>query len=479
MNEKIKTPEAYVKRMLDEAGYIHDIYGKKVLENSCGDGQILCEIIERYMQNAIQKGIDPEELKESLQHNIRGYEIDQKQINLCRRKLDLLASNYGLQNVKWDLRQEDYLKSECEQFDYIFSNPPYITYHDLTEQQRKNLKDSFKSCKEGRFDYYYAFIEKSISELKQKGIMVFLIPFSLFRNRYAEQLRCMLLPGLEKIIDLQGKNIFPGVLISAAIIKYTCEKKDQKVTYLCESKGKVTTLNESQLTGKWFFECSKGEKRRFGDDFIIKNSIATLYNNAYLFESQKEDEKYYLIDEQFKIEKEIAYPAISVMSRKYRKKLMIIVPYSLYEGGYRSFSKDEFESKFPEATKYLKQKNDELSKRSMDKNAAWFEYGRTQALSSVIGEKLVISMVATNQYHVLYARENEIPYAGYFVKAKDEQKVSLSQAKSILESAEFYQYICEHGTPTTKNSYRIAVQEIRNYPIDISASALQSGQVLG
>lgn len=44
MNKKCQvfTPENYVKELLDGVGYTHELYGKKILENSCGDGNILC-----------------------------------------------------------------------------------------------------------------------------------------------------------------------------------------------------------------------------------------------------------------------------------------------------------------------------------------------------------------------------------------------------------------------------------------------------
>ena len=56
-NPKIKnkcqifTPNSIANKMLDLAGYNKSIFGKKVLENSCGDGQILSEIVKRYIIN--------------------------------------------------------------------------------------------------------------------------------------------------------------------------------------------------------------------------------------------------------------------------------------------------------------------------------------------------------------------------------------------------------------------------------------------
>lgn len=466
MNEKIKTPESYVELMLNEAGYTHNIYGKSVLENSCGDGNILSVIVERYICDAKRNGIGQKELEERLEKDVCGYEIDQKLVKKCRDRLNQVAVNYCLDTINWNIRQEDFLEYADGQYDFVFSNPPYITYHDLTEEQRESLRTSFDSCKIGRFDYYYAFIEKSLNVLNSKGIMVFLVPFSIFRNQYAESIRSKLLPGLEKVIDLRGKMIFPNILVSAAIIRYSRNNESPIISYQCEATKSLLFIEKKQLTGKWRFSSPQNSLQSFGEYFTVQNSIATLCNKAYLFEPTSEDEKYYHIGGKYRIEKMVAFPAVSTKTSRSKKKQMIIVPYFLYSGGYTRYSPKEFSIKFPKAEEYLKTRETELANRDVDKNCAWFEYGRSQALTSVIGNKLVVSMVATRQYHTVLAKKDEIPFAGYFVKAKDGTKESLLKAKSILESSSFYQYICECGTPTTIDSYRISVKDILDYPIE-------------
>lgn len=41
------TAKDIANEMLDFLGYSHDIYGKKILENSCGEGNIICLVVER------------------------------------------------------------------------------------------------------------------------------------------------------------------------------------------------------------------------------------------------------------------------------------------------------------------------------------------------------------------------------------------------------------------------------------------------
>ena len=52
-NQRIKdkcqifTPTDIVTKMLDLANYRGNLFGKKVLENSCGDGKFLSQIVQR------------------------------------------------------------------------------------------------------------------------------------------------------------------------------------------------------------------------------------------------------------------------------------------------------------------------------------------------------------------------------------------------------------------------------------------------
>ena len=58
MNRKcqIFTPNDYVNRLLDIVNYTDCLYGKRVLENSCGVGNVLVVIVERYNISGLHVG---------------------------------------------------------------------------------------------------------------------------------------------------------------------------------------------------------------------------------------------------------------------------------------------------------------------------------------------------------------------------------------------------------------------------------------
>ena len=147
-NCQIPTPKTYVIQMLDYIGYTDKLFGKKVLENSCGEGNILLEIVRRYVESAKKENRAPYEIKEGLKKDIIAYEVDEKCIILCKKRLNEVIQKYGINEVEWNIQNKDFLKEKIEhKFDYIIGNPPYITYHDMKEDQKELLKKNFKTCK--------------------------------------------------------------------------------------------------------------------------------------------------------------------------------------------------------------------------------------------------------------------------------------------------------------------------------------------
>lgn len=68
MNKKCQvfTPNGYVKKLLDCIDYNKNIYDKNILENSCGDGNILVVIVERYINDARAHGLSNKEISNGL-----------------------------------------------------------------------------------------------------------------------------------------------------------------------------------------------------------------------------------------------------------------------------------------------------------------------------------------------------------------------------------------------------------------------------
>ena len=464
-NCQVPTPPQYVEELLDYIGYTNDLYDKSVLENSCGEGNILKGIVKRYIISAIKEGYSTEQIVFGLENYITGYDIDPVCIEKCIKGLNELAKTYGLEDVRWNVQKRDYLELETNKYHYIIGNPPYITYHDLSIAQRKFVKEKYETCKEGRFDYCYAFIEAGLRDLTSNGKLAYIIPYSVIRNKYANKIRKMIKNQLVGIIDYKGIQLFPNTLTSSIIILCDNQYKNS-IYYYNKNENSQKNIEKSNLGDKWFFEESQIGQRRFGDYFKVSNSIATLYNNAFVFEAKLEDEKFYYLKDG-KIEKEVVFDAVSSKSeKKYlksQKRDKIIFPYKRKNGRVTSYQEEEFKNAYPECYAFLQDKKENLLERKSSEGVNWFEYGRVQAINNVFVDKLVMSVVITNNVNVYKVGRETVPYAGIFITALRGDELSLENAAEILQSNSFYTYVKKCGTPTTTSSYRISVKDIENY----------------
>lgn len=468
-NDQIFTPFKYVKDMLDRIGYVKNLVDKTVLENSCGQGNILVPIVYRYIKDAKMQGLSNEYIAESLSKNIIGFEVNREQRKKCIKYLDRICSLNGIENVQWNIRDQDFLTYHTGEIkaSFIIGNPPYITYHDMTEEERSYLKEHYKVCEKGRFDYCYAFIEASITSLKPDGKMIYLIPFSIFRNHYAKALRKFMIDGLTGVVDLSGEKVFPGITCSVAYILYEREKYNDIILYEDRKTGVKQMISKSCLCEdhkKWIFQKVADSEKQFDDYFNVYNSVATLLNEAFLIEPKREDEYFFYVEEQ-RVEKEICLRAISTKSEKKKsaEQTYIIFPYKRKGKEIFKYNEKDFEQLYPHVYQYLKQFEKKLMSRKSDTHAQWFEYGRSQALKELWKEKLVMPMVITRQAKVYWADACTVPYAGYFITQKNDSRYTLDDAVKILESTDFYQYVKMVGTPTTETSYRVSVNDIRQY----------------
>jgi hypothetical protein len=74
--------------MLDLIGYNGNVYGKKVIENSCGEGNILCAIVSRYIEGLY--GQTSEYIRNGLERDIVGYDVDAV---CCEKTITKLNNN--------------------------------------------------------------------------------------------------------------------------------------------------------------------------------------------------------------------------------------------------------------------------------------------------------------------------------------------------------------------------------------------------
>lgn len=466
VNEKchVFTPTHIVSKMLDEVNYTEKLYGKTFLENSCGDGQILCEAINRYIIDCKKEGYSDENIIFGLERDFLAIEFDKTNYEKCIKNLDIISKSYGFKSVNWNILNSDFLSLEInEKFDFIIGNPPYVSYANIDIKNRNFIRDNFDSCKKGKFDYCYPFIELSLRYLNTGGKLAYLIPTNIFKNVFAKDLRELLKDKVTKILDYKTTKIFKNVLTSSSIIICDLDRNTTNIEYYDVSKNKYLSIEKESLGEKWIFSENKGkDKVLFSDYFLAATSVATLLNDAFVIKEYEIRGEYFYV-ENMPIEKEIIRPAASPRALSKDFKEFIIFPYEYVDGKLKRLEAEEMCNRYPCAYKYLEKFKDKLNLRNSDTNSKWFEYGRSQALDNLNQEKLLMSFIITNKVNVYELGVNYIPYSGIYIVPKS--SLSLSVAKEILESDEFLKYINDIGIYVNGSSLRITANDIKKFDI--------------
>lgn len=467
MNKKYQvfTPRDYVNVLLDSVGYTANLMGKRFLENSCGDGNILLEAVQRYIKDCKCKGISVNNIKNGLSRDFVGVEIDKKHCDKCIEKLNSLLDREGIPHLEWQIFRDDFLRKEdLGKFDFIVGNPPYITYSEMKKKDQSYLKETFDSCKKGKFDYSYAFIERSIKLLLDNAKMSYLIPSSIFKTVYGSALRKLMLPYIVEINEYAYEKVFSSVLVKSAIIVLEKNTSSKTILYRNDISEKPYNIEKNELNVKWAFSSIKTGNNRFGDYFKVSYVVATLLNDVFVIKDYERDDNGDYTYGEYTIEQGIVRETASPRSLRLNASEKIIFPYYYDETGLIRYDESELKKQFPGAYRYLFSKKARLLKRDSDNSVNWFEFGRTQALTTINCEKCLISTVVSSEVKVYKLNKECIPYGGMYIYPRsDNEKYNLEYAMKVLRSDKFKEYVDSIGIHINGNSLRITAKDIENF----------------
>lgn len=291
--------------------------------------------------------------------------------------------------------------------------------------------------------------------------MAYLVPSSIFKNVFAKRLRKLMLPSLYRIEDFSGNSLFSDATTASAIIYFNRGYSTEKLEYATGNNQRV--LQKTALSqDKWIFEIkgSKSSGKRFGDYFRVQNSPATLRNSIFVHKVEKTGIDY-LLERGEKIEQKILLDAFSAGSISRGERLKIIFPYKRIGSKAEKMTEEELSQNYPLALSYLKMHRRELSKRAVDKSMSWFEFGRSQGLSNIFSEKIILSSVLTHSVNPTLLSDVEIPFSGFYITQK--RDLSLQQGMKILENSEMKDYLLSVGISVNGKSKRLSVKDIEDY----------------
>ena len=222
---RIYTPAYIVDNILNMSGYFgKKILKKHVIDNSCGDGAFLCQIVDRYCQEALKSQIDIEDIKNELSFFIHGIEINLIERNKCVQNVSKVAANHGVSGVNWDIVCADSLSIDLYngKMDFVLGNPPYVRVHNLGANFEKTK--SFSFSQNGMTDLFIVFFEIGLNMLSENGVLGYITPSSYFNSLAGSYLRRYLADNnlIKYVLDLKHYQAFDATAYTAITIFILC-----------------------------------------------------------------------------------------------------------------------------------------------------------------------------------------------------------------------------------------------------------------
>lgn len=349
------------------------------------------------------------------------------------------------------------------QFDAIIGNPPYVTIEGLYKTVSKMEIDLYKKIYRSaykQYDKYFLFIERAINRIKNNGYIGFIIPNKFYKIVSGIKLR-RLISNKKMVISLDdfGSNqLFSDKTVYSCILILSNNNQDE-FTYSRVEKpvelwngepiGKLKLSYKNLGDSPWALTADFSFIQLL-DDINRKAVKITKYINIfngiqtsaerpdpiYWFSSSNiisEDSKSYKInknDKIYTIEKSILRPYFKPTQSTEKKSnsysivntdKWIIFPYD--ENG-DLISIDSMKVMYPGVYSYLesyynrlvpKQVMPSIGKRDVPNSTAdtWYQYGRTQALTSFTNtRKLIVGILSKYPMYIYDTKDMLIASGG-------------------------------------------------------------------
>lgn len=449
----VYTPSFLVKNMLDFGGYEKDILCKNVIDNSCGDGAFLMEIVERYCRYSIEKQENILELKKQLETYIHGIEIETQSVEKCKKNLDNIALRYNIKDVCWDIINADTFSVTKfnNKIDFIFGNPPYVRVHNLKKNYDEVKQLSFSQG--GMTDMFIAFFELSFKMMNENATMVLITPNSWLNSRAGNNLRKYIYKtkNLVGLIDLEHFQPFQATTYTI-ISKFVNNKKNNDVTYYTYDE----TLRKKEYKAKLNY-----------DELFINNTIY-LSNKENL--SLLYDIRNTIVPEYVKVKNGLATLAdkvfigdfsfsgcmIDVLKASTGKWYKCIFPYNRLGKPLDINSIQQYNDVY----NYLLENKDNLH-TTRDNNSFWYLFGRSQAIKDVFVRKIAVNTIIKdiNSIRVEEVKENKGIYSGLYIITS----LKLEEIKKLLLSNDFIHYLQLLKNYKSGGYYTFSSKELEQY----------------
>lgn len=458
-NGRFYTPNFIVCNILDMSGYYgHAILQKHAIDNSCGDGAFLVEMVRRYCEVAVKEGFSSEEIACQLSVFIHGIEIDPFECKKCISNVAQIASKFNIYDVKWDIHCNDSMLTHDYdgKMDFVLGNPPYVRVHNVGDSL-ETIK-TFSFAQNGMTDLYIVFFELGIRMLNKQGVLGYITPSSYFNSIAGEAMRRYLIRYnlIDKIIDLKHYQAFAATTYTAITILKKAKNDSDVSYYQFDEKNQIPyyldtlTSDDFFINSNFYFSNKQNLrllKKIFNNlghcDIAVKNGFATLCDPVFIGD--------------FSFKSKYIIPVIKASTGR---KTSIFYPYDRTS---KLVPESELQQDM-ELYRYLLDRKGLLVKRSSDKGTHnyWYAYGRSQAINDTYKNKISINTLirTPDDLKIIDAPPGTGVYSGLYVIGR---KIEVASIQKMLLTEEFIAYISLLGKYKSGGYYTFSSKDLKAF----------------
>lgn len=432
---QVFTPDYLVSLILDEAGYTGaGILRKHCMENSCGDGAFICEIVSRYIRAYIESGGDKANLPAEIRTYIHGIELDPVAYENCLENLKATCASLGVDCGRFDVRNADTLATGDfdGKMDFVIGNPPYVRVHNLDDSY--DAVKSFSFATGGMTDLYLVFFEKGLQMLKDGGKLCYITPSSWLNSVAGGVMRDYIRRkhNLVSVIDLEHFQAFKATTYTLISLFEKGERRNDfsYSVFDSETLGKrhIENLTFSEIDINSYFYLAGHETLATLKKILcttlpkyttVKNGFATLADKVFISDS-------------FPFQKYL----IRTVKASTGKWYYAFFP---YDTNGKPLEKSQIFAD-RDIAEYLNANKRDLLKDATEKsNPNWYLFGRTQALKDVAVDKIAINTTIKDikSLKINRVRAGEGLYSGLYILSD----LDFDIIEGLLRTERFIKYI--------------------------------------
>jgi len=382
-------------------------------------------------------------------------------------------------------------QGEGSGFDAVIGNPPYIRIQAMKEWapiEVEFYKQRYTAASKGNYDIYVVFVERALQLLNNSGRMGFILPHKFFQAKYGEPLRGLIAKGkhIAGVVHFGDQQVFAGATT------YTClmflnkagseSSRFVRVSDLdawrSEGRGAAGKVPAKAITAtEWTFTVGAAAELLAR----LRMVTTTLRDVAEIFVGlQTSADRTYVVSLDTDIEDELTKPFLLTGNLSAyaspRPSARLIFPYVIKDGEARLLSTNEIKEKCPRGWSYLALHREELMSRERGKwhHDRWYAFGRSQNLTQMDTDKLIIQVTAQrptvllDEQGLYMTGGGSGPFYGIRPKKPD---FSIRYLLSILNSTLFGWVVRQQSTNLRGGYIKFSKQYIETMPIQMPHDA--------